>query len=307
MDESPIVGESEPMQRLRRRIEVLAATDLPVLVAGETGTGKELVALALHRQSGRRGAFVPLNCGSIPKDLVESELFGHERGAFTGATARRAGVFQEADGGTLFLDEIGELPPALQPRLLRALESGVVRPVGCDREVAVDVRVVAATHVDLQAAVAAGRFREDLYYRLAAAVLATPPLRARAADVALLCRHILDELPGHCRITERAVERLAAHRWPGNVRELKNVLRRAAAIGGPLIDHLDVEIDPPVRSGDDDAGALLRVDGRSYLELEREILERTLRRFHGNKRAAADALKIPKSTLCDKVRRYGIA
>src|SRR5439155_24730301 len=131
-DESPLVGESPAMERLRREIALLAAADLPVLVAGETGTGKELVALALHRQSGRAGAFVPLNCGSIPKELVESELFGHERGAFTGATLKRTGVFQEADGGTLFLDEIGELPPALQPRLLRALESGVVRPVGAN-------------------------------------------------------------------------------------------------------------------------------------------------------------------------------
>ncbi len=309
VDEAPIVGTSEPMRRLRERVGRMAPSGLPVLIAGETGTGKELVALALHRESGRRGAFVPLNCGSIPRELVESELFGHERGAFTGATVKRPGVFQEADGGTLFLDEIGELPLSLQPRLLRALESGVVRPVGCNREVAVDVRVVAATHVDLQQAVREGRFREDLYYRLAVGVLRTPPLRARASDVELLTKHILSELPGRCSLTAKAQSLLAEHAWPGNVRELKNVLRRAAAIGGPRIDHHDLELDLRPRSGapvDGDDAEAVRVDGRSYLEIEREVLERTIRRFHGNKRAAADALKIPKSTLCDKARRFGI-
>ncbi|HZS40651.1 MAG TPA: sigma 54-interacting transcriptional regulator [Polyangia bacterium] len=308
-DDSPLVGESPPMQRLRRDIGLLASSDLPVLVAGETGTGKELVALALHRQSGRAGAFVPVNCGSIPKELVESELFGHERGAFTGATLKRAGVFQEADGGTLFLDEIGELPPALQPRLLRALESGVVRPVGADRELPVDVRVIAATHVDLRAAVAAGRFREDLYYRLNGAILETPPLRARASDLRALVRHLLDELDGQsgrCRITERAMTALAAHPWPGNVRELKNVLRRAAVLGGPVIDERDLELRPPLGAGDE-SGEVVRIDNRPYLEIERDVLEKAIRRHRGNKRAAAHALRIPKSTLCDKARRYGIS
>jgi len=178
--DAEIVGESPPMQRMRAEIARLAVVPLPVLVLGETGTGKELVARALHDQSGRRGHFVAVNCGSLPKDLIESEMFGHERGAFTGAETRRKGFFQEADGGTLFLDEIGELPESLQTRLLRVLENGVVRPVGSTRELVVNVRVVAATHVDLERAVASGRFRHDLYYRLNAASVRTPNLRSRS-------------------------------------------------------------------------------------------------------------------------------
>jgi DNA-binding NtrC family response regulator len=285
-----------------------------VLICGETGTGKELVARALHQQSGRRGGFVPVNCGSIPRELVESELFGHERGAFTGAAARRHGLFQEADGGTLFLDEIGELPAALQPRLLRVLETGVVRPVGADREVRVDVRVLAATHVDLREAVNVGRFRRDLYYRLAAAVVATPPLRARREDIGPLARRILDEEPGACRLSEGALRALEAHSWPGNVRELRNVLRRAAALHGSLLqaDDLMLCIDPMANEevarygASDDDGDLVRIDGRAYLDIERDVLARTIERHRGNKRAAANALQIPKSTLCDKARRYGL-
>ena len=304
-DESPsLVGDSEPMKRLRGLIGQYAPTELPVLIVGETGTGKELVARARPEQSGRTGQFIAVNCSSIPKDLVESELFGHERGAFTGASAPRKGVFQEADGGTLFLDEIGELPLALQPRFLRALETGVVRPVGADREVTVHVRVLAATHVDLQAAVARGGFRQDLYYRLAAAVLETPALRTRPSDLAGLAERFLDaDSPGN-RLTDAALARLAEHAWPGNVRELRNVLRRASALHGPIIDAQHLVMESPL------PGAIaeqMPVEGRPYLEIERDVLERALRRCGGNKRAAALALQIPKSTLCDKARRYGLA
>jgi transcriptional regulator of aromatic amino acid metabolism len=240
-EDSPrMIGESAPMRELKLLVRQYAPTKLSLLICGETGTGKELVARAIHEQSGRPGAFIPVNCGSIPRDLVESELFGHERGAFTGAHAPRRGVFQEADGGTLFLDEIGELPLALQPRLLRALETGAVRPVGADRELRVNVRVVAATHVDLQGAVGRGHFRQDLYFRLAAAVIDTPPLRARPSDLRPLAEKFLElEAPGVC-ISDAALEKLAQHPWPGNVRELRNVLNSqidAARQGEALWDR----------------------------------------------------------------------
>jgi DNA-binding NtrC family response regulator len=302
-ERSPLLGGSAAMRRLRRSISMLAPTRLPLLIFGETGTGKELVARALHEESGRAGAFVALNCGAIASELVESELFGHERGAFTGATQRRLGVFQEADGGTLFLDEIGELPLSLQPRLLRALEVGGVRPVGAARELRVEVRVVAATHVDLEDAVRKGRFREDLYYRLRGDLLRTPALRDRPDDIVLLAERFLTEENARATLDESALAALTAFSWPGNVRELRNVLRRATALSGPIISAGDLALrDTPIPqcSGD------LRIDDRPFLDIEREILQRALQRSGGNKRAAAQALGIPKSTLCDKAKRYGI-
>ncbi len=283
-EETPtLAGDSEPMRRLRGLIAQYAPTELGMLIVGETGTGKELVARALHEQSGRTGAFVAVNCGSIAKDLVESELFGHERGAFTGASAPRKGVFQEADGGTLFLDEVGELPPALQPRLLRALEAGTVKPVGADREVKVSVRVVAATHVDLAAAVARGQFRQDLYYRLAAGVVQTPPWRARPSDLKALAERFLDADSPSCRLTGPALARLAEHRWPGNVRELRNLLKRAAALHGPIIDVQHLELEPAPATTDEAKG--VSVDGRPYLEIERDVLARAIRRHGGRQQA----------------------
>jgi two-component system, NtrC family, response regulator len=304
--DAEIVGESAPMQHLRAQVAKLAAVPLPVLILGETGTGKELVARALHDQSGRRGHFVPVNCGSVPKDLVESEMFGHERGAFTGASARRRGLFQEADGGTLFLDEVGELPEALQTRLLRALESGVVRPVGSSREAMVNVRVVAATHVNLDRAMMAGRFRRDLLYRLNAGVITTPSLRSRRADIPLLVERILQEeaaLGHRCKLSDDAMAELLTHPWPGNVRELKNVLRRAAALGGALLQPHDLKLGNVVLPGDDD---VLQIAGQTLEQIEREVLSRTVRRCNGNQRAASQELDMPRSTLNDKLRRYGI-
>jgi DNA-binding NtrC family response regulator len=295
--ERGLVGQSPAMLKLREDIATLAPSGLSVLIHGETGTGKELVAKALHELSGRRGEFVPLNCGAIPRELVESELFGHERGAFTGAVARRAGVFQQAHLGTLFLDEVAELPIELQPRLLRALETGLVRPVGAPRDVSVDVRVVAATHADLRAAVRTGRFREDLYYRLVGHLLETPPLRARGADVALLARRFADEIGsarGGCILSERALERLCEHDWPGNVRELRHVIRRAAVLHGPHLDagHLAIE----------QVGRRLPSDA-SFDQIERDAFRRALM-VKGSRRAAAQALGIPKSTFCDKLNRW---
>ncbi len=304
--DAEIVGESLPMQRLRADIAKLAAVPLPVLILGETGTGKELVARALHDQSGRRGGFVPVNCGSLPKDLIESEMFGHERGAFTGATARRPGLFQAADNGTLFLDEIGELPLALQTRLLRALESGVVRPVGATREHVVNVRVVAATHVDLDRAVELGRFRRDLLFRLNAGQIHTPPLRSRRSDIPLLVERILQDeaAMGHrCRISGDAMAALMEHSWPGNVRELKNVLRRAAALGQCVLRGEDLRFGDGALPGADDA---VQISGQTMEQIEKEVLARTVRRCNGNQRAASVELAMPRSTLNDKLRRYGI-
>ncbi len=311
----PIVGESESIRRLRAEIPRCAITGLSVLIRGETGTGKELVARALHQESRRSGAFVAVNCGSIPRELVESELFGHERGAFTGAQSRRQGLFVEADGGTLFLDEIGELPIDLQPRLLRVLETGRLRPVGADREVSVNVRVVAATHVNLEKAVLSGRFRGDLYYRLSVMVLETPPLRERAGDVLILAERFLKQESPRSegrRLSQAAARALVEHSWPGNVRELRNVMLRAAALAGPQVEPSDLRIPPQTLPPTEaktisvEGHGAVAIEGRSYLEIEREILERTLKRFGGNRRAAANALGIPKSTLCDKVLRYRI-
>ncbi len=299
---SPLVGESGVMRALRQRISRVAPTGLPVLIVGETGTGKELVARALHDLGGRGGAFVALNCGAIAAELVESELFGHEKGAFTGATQRRLGVFQEADGGTLFLDEIGELSPSLQPRLLRALEVGAVRPVGATRELRVQVRVVAATHVDLEAAVARGAFREDLYYRLCGDLVRTPPLREHPQDIPELAQRILGDESASAILDESALSALCEYAWPGNVRELRNALRRAAALSGPRIYAADLSLTG--RSMQRTTPEGLSIDGRPFLDLEREILARALSRAGGNKRAAAHALGIPKSTLCDKAKRY---
>jgi DNA-binding NtrC family response regulator len=252
-----------------------------------------------------------VNCGAIPRELVESELFGHERGAFTGALTRRAGVFQEADRGTLFLDEIGELPLDLQPRLLRVLEAGMVRPVGSSREQPVRVRVVAATHADLRVATWEGRFREDLYYRLVGHRISTPPLRIRGCDVRLLALRFVDELAaeaGRCRLTEAALARLEAHDWPGNVRELRQVIRRAIAFAGPVLDAADLRLDEeelaPRPRPTSQSHPVAREAPQRYSELERETYRRALAQHGGNRRAAAEWLGVPKSTFCDKIKRW---
>ena len=303
-----LLGESRAMHELRSRITRLAAAPLSLLIYGETGTGKELVAQALHEESGRAGRFVAVNCGSIPKDLVESELFGHERGAFTGAVRSRTGVFEEAHGGTLFLDEIGELPLQLQTRLLRVLETRHVRPVGANREVPVDARVIAATHVDVRAAVRAGVFRADLFYRLGGE-LPVPPLRAREGDVALLARHFVDELTastGRLRLPEETLAKLEHHGWPGNVRELKLVLQQAVLMGDGLEVRPEDVVFPKETPRPPTGEASVRIDGRSIVDIEKDVLRWAFDRYEGNRTQAAAALGMAKSTLCDKVKRYGI-
>ena len=307
-DKAPLLlGDSAAMVRVRQQIERFAPTGLPVLILGESGTGKELVARSLHEQSGRRGDLIAVNCGALPHELIESELFGHERGAFTGAQRRHLGCFGEADGGTLFLDEVAELPLELQPRLLRALESRAIRPVGSSRELPVDVRIVAATHGDLQAAVARGTFRADLYYRLCGLEIVTPPLRQRAADIPLLVRHFLGELGGTVLPREIADAELAVvmrRPWPGNVRQLRHAVLRAAHLAtGPRLLASDLVGESAEVTGPEGA---VQLRGRRFAELEREIYVAALAQTGGNCRAAAELLAVPKSTLHDKLRRLGI-
>ena len=326
-----IIGEDPSLRAVLARAARVAPTTMPILVTGESGTGKELLARALHDLGpAPTGPFVAVNCGALPRELAESDLFGHERGAFTGAAARRAGWFEEASGGTLVLDEIGELPLELQPKLLRVLETGRLRRVGGSGETAVRVRVVAMTLRDLEGEVARRTFREDLYYRLAGLHLALPPLRARRDDVPLLALHFLREIEpevGPRRLDVGALAALRAARWHGNVRELRNVVRRAAILTRDHIGEADLELcgSAPFRLGEEETppllasaaapaprpaaleGDALQLVGRSFDEIEREVLSWALRRNAGSRRRAARALSMARSTFCDKVKRYGIS
>jgi two-component system nitrogen regulation response regulator GlnG len=322
-----IIGDDPGLRAVLARALRIAPTTMPVLVTGESGTGKELLARALHELGPSPGGpFVAVNCGALPRELAESELFGHERGAFTGAAARRSGWFEEASGGTLVLDEIGELPLELQPKLLRVLETGRLRRVGGSGEAAVSVRVVAMTLRDLEREVARRAFREDLYYRLAGFHLALPPLRQRREDIPLLAQHFLRELEpevGPRRIEVGALAALRAARWAGNVRELRNVLRRAAILTREVIGEADLELPGPApfRLGEESApaalspagaaggpgdGDALHLAGRTFDDIEREVLAWALRRSGGSRRRAARALAMARSTFCDKVKRYGL-
>ncbi len=311
-----LLGESPAIGRLRRLIERAAPTEAGVLVRGESGSGKELVAEALHRGS-RRGArpLLKLNCAAIPEPLVEDELFGHAAGAFTDARGAKPGLFEAADGGTLLLDEIGDMPPRLQGRLLRVLEDGRVRRLGETRDRAVDVRVLAATHRDLEAAVAAGEFRADLYYRLTRLPLEVPPLRERAGDVRLLARHFLDHFQRRHRarprrIEEAALRKLEAYGWPGNVRELKNLCERLVVFADDPITADDL---PPLAAAGAGAEAPLLPPDPPALPLrelrariEREYIETVLRRSGWNLTAAARALGLRRTYLYDKLAALGI-
>lgn len=308
-EKSPLLlGDSAALVKVRQELQRFAPTGLPVLIFGESGTGKELAARSLHEQSGRRGDLIAVNCGALPRELIESELFGHERGAFTGAQRRHLGCFGEADGGTLFLDEVAELPLELQPRLLRALESRAIRPVGSSRELPVDVRIVAATHRDLLDAVARGSFRADLYYRLCGLAIVMPPLRKRPSDIPLLVRHFLSELAGPLpprEISDAELSIVAQRPWPGNVRQLRHAVLRAAHLAtGPRILSRDILGEPDGLAMPE---GMVQLRGRRFADIEREIYLCALAQTGGNCRAAAELLAVPKSTLHDKLRRLGIA
>jgi len=331
-----IVGHSGPLRAVLAQTARLARTRLPVLVTGESGTGKELFARALHEGSAvAAGPFVAVNCGALTRELAESELFGHERGAFTGAGARKTGWFEEASGGTLVLDEVGELPIDLQPKLLRVLETGRLRRVGGQGEIAVDVRVVAMTLRDLRRDASRGLFRLDLYHRLAGCELRLPPLRERRGDIVLLVEHFLGEASaesGPRTVAPTAMARLVGHDWPGNVRELRNTVRRAAALVDGCIERSALDLDVPLpaeprcdlrlstraadaphepssadflMTSDQTEGDVLPLAGKTFQQMQAAIFGWALRRSQGSRRRAAQALGISRSTFCDRIRRLG--
>ncbi|MBL0276364.1 MAG: sigma-54-dependent Fis family transcriptional regulator [Anaeromyxobacter sp.] len=309
-----MVFTSASMRALARLVARVGPKDVTVLITGESGTGKERVAEALVRASPRaERPFVRFNCAALSPELAEAELFGHARGAFTGAIRSRPGLFGEADTGTILLDEVGELAPNAQAKLLRVLQEGEVRPVGEERSRTVDVRVLAATHRDLEALVKAGRFREDLYYRLNVVRLVVPPLRDRPDDVALLARHFLDRFAvrfglASLRVPEGLLDRLRAHRWPGNVRELENALESLVALSPP--EGLDLSLLP---FGQDAAPAPAAAEGgpmglKGRVEAyERGLVVEALRGALGNRSEAARRLGISRVTLHDKLKKYGLS
>lgn len=305
-----VVGQSRPMREVVETIELLAGSDASAIITGESGTGKEVVARAIHELSARRnGPFIAVNAAAIPEDLVESEVFGHEQGAFTGATRTREGCFEMADGGTLFLDEIAEMPARLQPKLLRVLEDGRARRLGGTREIAFDVRVLAATNREPAAAVRDGALREDLFYRLNVFALVLPPLRDRASDIPLLAQYFVGEFDRKHGMKVEGVrgetlELLMGYGWPGNVRELRNVIERAVIVarsGWIEPRHL-----PPylrARSGGD---ATIRLPvGTTLAEAERTLILQTLERVDNNKAEAARQLGLDVKTVRSKLKAYG--
>lgn len=301
-----LVGKSEAMQTLFGKIERVAPVDCTVLVQGETGCGKELVARALHDLSSRRkGPYVVLNCGAISPNLIESELFGHEKGAYTGAAGRRLGAFEEANGGTLFLDEIGELPLDLQPKILRALENRTIKKIGSNIEESVNVRVIAATHRNLMDEVKKGKFREDLYYRLYVVPLIIPALRDRTEDIPLLANYFLKQLSSNTpkTLSPEAIKKLQDYSWPGNVREIKNVLMRSLVFAnGSILQGADIEL----MEIDKSPAEAISVSSGSLDLIEKEKILQTLKEVGGNKTKAAQVLGIAKSTLFKKLRDYGL-
>jgi two-component system nitrogen regulation response regulator GlnG len=337
----PLIGRSPAMQEIYRVIARLTTTDLTVMVNGESGAGKELVARALHDYGRRRaGPFVAINMAAIPRELIESELFGHERGAFTGATNRHVGRFEQANGGTLFLDEIGDMPPEAQTRLLRVLQEGEFTTVGGRQPIRANARIVAATHRDLRALIRGGQFREDLFYRLNVVPIRLPPLRERLDDIPVLAQHFLNKATSEGLPTKTldagAMAMLSAYRWPGNVRELENLIRRLAALvpqsviteailAPELSDYVTVEEISTPRGDDTDTMATvverhvsrllaaIRESGeegvlyeRALAELERPLIRMTLAETRGNQIRAAALLGLNRNTLRKKIREHGI-
>ena len=303
-----LLGASAGMQQVFNSIRKVATTDAPVLILGESGTGKEMAALAIHRRSARKeGLFVAINCSAIPETLLESELFGHEKGSFTGAHVQRKGRIETASGGTLFLDEIGEIPLQLQVKLLRFLQEQRIERVGGRQEIQVDTRVVAATNVDLKKAISDGKFREDLYYRLAVVIVSLPPLRDRKGDVRLLAqeflrRHATANGKEAISFGQDAIKALLAHSWPGNVRELENRVKRAVIMAeGKRLAAADLELESP-------AAAALSLNLKDAREaVERDVINRALRRHSGKIAPAAAEMGISRPTLYELMQKLGIA
>jgi two-component system, NtrC family, response regulator AtoC len=315
-----LVGASAGMRQLYRRIEAAAASKGNLLIVGESGTGKELVARAIHECGPRKDrAFVALSCAALPKDLIESELFGYKRGAFSGATAEHLGLFRAAEGGTVLLDEITEMSAETQSKLLRAIQERAIRPIGSTREQPIDVRVIASTNRDPETAVAEGYLREDLYYRLQACLLTLPPLRERREDIPLLVRHFIDIFNEDMRrtfegIEQQALDAMLKYRWPGNVRELCNTLEGAFTFGdGPLIKFADLP-SAVVNSGPQRKLTIWDCSARrgetpllTFAEAECDLVARALQSVGGNKVHAARLLRISRKKLYAKITKYGLA
>jgi len=310
-----IIGESYVLRQLLEQVAMAAPTNGRVLIYGENGTGKELVARTIHMRSRRsRGPFIEVNCAAIPEELIESELFGHMKGAFTGATSDRRGKFELADGGTLFLDEIGDMSVKTQAKVLRALQEQVVEPVGGTSSVRVDVRVIAATNKDLTAEIRAGRFREDLYFRLNVIPIFVPPLRDRDTDIPMLAEHFMAEFAREYgrrpkRLDPGAATGLRSYRWPGNVRELRNVIERLMImVPGDTISFPDLAfLEGAAVQGNEGAGAPMQTLHDAREKFEREYILRALAAQHGNISRTADALGVERSNLYRKMKAFGIA
>jgi DNA-binding NtrC family response regulator len=305
-----IIGASAPMLKLFEMLALAAESMSTVLVIGESGTGKELVSRAVHEMSGRKGAFVPVNCAAIPADLIESELFGHMGGAFTGARAPRAGLFEAADKGTIFLDEISELPLSMQPKLLRALQEGKVRRVGANAEKPVDVRVIAATNRQLEEEMKAGRFREDLFWRLNVIRLTVPALRDHPFDIPLLVEHFIAKNAAAAgkpllTMSQEALAVLTAYTWPGNVRELENAIERASAFARGGVITIE-DLPERVRTMGNASALLTRASTQNLTmrEMERDYILEILRRTEGNKKRASEILGLDRKTLYRKLDEY---
>jgi two-component system, NtrC family, response regulator len=303
-----LVGDSAPMQDVFRMIRRVGPSDVPVLITGESGTGKELVAHAIHRQSERKGEpFVAINCGAIPETLLESELFGYEKGAFTGATQQRKGRIESAQRGTLFLDEIGDIPLALQVKLLRFLQDHTIQRLGAKETIAVDARILAATNVDLQKAIAEGQFREDLYYRLCVITIAVPALSERGSDITLLARTFLtkfaeEEKKSLKGFTPQAVQALTSHHWPGNVRELENRIKRAVVMAEEkYVTPANLELKDPSPNEEEVLTLKASRDNR-----EKDLVRLAMEKAEGNVSRAASELGISRPTLYQLLVRYGL-
>jgi len=311
VDFEHLVGISDAMQDVFERVRRVAASDASVLIGGESGTGKELIARAIHYGSGRRnGPFVPINCAAIPADLLESELFGHVKGAFTGAVKDRKGKFELADGGTLFLDEIGDLSPHLQPKLLRVLQEMEIEPVGADQMRKIDVRIVSASNRNLEEEIKTEHFREDLYYRLSVIPVNLPPLRERKQDIPVLVRHFLDvhTQTGRLEISPEAMTQMMTYQWPGNVRELQNVVEQVVILRqGETIEARDL----PKKITEMAVSRISQVlnlpdEGFSLAELEKEAVLQALQHCNWNQTKAADFLRVPRHTLVYRMEKYAI-
>ena len=305
---APFTWRSESMQELEERVLRVQSADCPILLLGETGTGKSLLARQIHERSARAShEFVDVNCAGLERDLVESELFGHERGAFTGARGSKAGLFELAEGGTLFFDELGDLDLAVQPKVLKVIEEKRFRRMGDVRERSANVRLLAATHLDLLAEIAEKRFRAELFYRVSTFTLSLPPLRERRIDIIPFAQHLLAGEGASVRLEESAAERLLAHEWPGNLRELHNVLERAVLLSkSGRIEARDIVFDQLPREAPE-SSARSGVRSRTLDQLERERIAEELAAQGGHVESAARVLGIPRSTLYQKLKAYGIA